>query len=110
MPTVNIPESERQKPRVSEEKFQFYLSRWKEETGGESSLTNITSNMNYLRIISLGIEAVPMILRELQREPAPWFVALRAITEDDSVGRDFPGDFRAKAAAWIRWGQEHGYV
>ena len=76
MPTVNIPESERARLKEPEEKFQYYLSKWKEETGGDSSLTNITSNMNYLRIISLGIEVVPMILRELQREPAPWFVAL----------------------------------
>jgi hypothetical protein len=110
MPTVNIPESGRQGAKEAEKKFQYYLSKWKEETGGDSSLTNITSNMNYLRIISLGIDAIPMILRELQREPAPWFVALRAITEDDSVGRDSPGDFRKKAAAWIQWGKEHGYV
>ena len=94
----------------AEAKFRFYASRWKEEIGGESSLTNITNNMNYLRIIRIGTEAIPLILQELQRQPAPWFVALRAISEDDSVGRNSPGNFRAMAAAWIQWGKDHGYI
>lgn len=93
-----------------EKKFRYYASKWKDETGGDSSLTNITSNMNYLRIIRIGDEAIPLILRELRREPAPWFVALRAISEDDSIGRDSPGDFRKTAAAWIQWGKDHGYI
>jgi hypothetical protein len=91
-------------------KFRYYAEKWKNETGGDSSLTNITSNMNYLRIIRIGDEAIPLILQELQRESAPWFVALRAISEDDSVGRDSPGDFRKMAAAWIQWGKDHGHI
>jgi hypothetical protein len=91
-------------------KFRYYAAKWKHETGGDSSLTNITSNMNYLRIIRIGEEAIPLILQELQRESAPWFVALRAISEDDSVGRDSPGDFRKMAAAWIQWGKDRGYI
>jgi hypothetical protein len=94
----------------AEAKFRHYASKWKEEIGGESSLTNITNNMNYLRIIRIGDEAIPLILQELQRDPAPWFVALRAISEDDSVGRDSPGNFRKMAAAWIQWGKDHGYI
>lgn len=94
----------------AEIKFRHYAAKWKEEIGGDSSLTNATSNMNYLRIIRLGDVAIPLILRELQKEPAPWFIALRAISEDDSVGRDSPGDFRKKAADWIRWGIEHEHI
>jgi hypothetical protein len=94
----------------AEAKFRYYASKWKEEIGGESSLTNITNNMNYLRIIRIGAEAIPLILQELQQHPAPWFVALRAITEDDSVGRNSPGNFRAMAAAWIQWGKDHGHI
>jgi len=94
----------------AEAKFRYYASKWKEEIGGDSSLTNITSNMNYLRIIRIGDKAIPFILQELQQEPAPWFVALRAISEDDSVGRDSPGNFRKMAAAWIQWGKDRGYI
>jgi hypothetical protein len=95
---------------LSKKKFQYYLSKWKEEIRGDSSLTNITGNMNYLRIISIGHSAIPLILKELQREPGPWFVALRAISEVDSVGRDSPGDFRKKSVAWIKWGKDNGYI
>lgn len=94
----------------AEVKFRYYAAKWKEEIGGDSSLTNITSNMNYLRIIRIGNEAIPLILRELQQGPAPWFVALRAISEEDSIGRDSPGDFRKMAAAWIQWGKDRGYI
>jgi hypothetical protein len=94
----------------AEMKFRYYAAKWKEEIGGDSSLTNITSNMNYLRIIAIGDEALPLILQELQKQPAPWFVALRAISEDDSVGRNSPGDFRKKAADWIQWGKENGHI
>lgn len=94
----------------AENKFRHYAAKWKEEIGGDSSLTNITSNMNYLRIISIGDEAIPLILQELQREPAPWFVALRAISEEDSVGRDSPGNFRKIAASWIQWGKDRAYI
>jgi hypothetical protein len=93
-----------------EVRFCSLASRWKAEIGPDSSLSNITNNMNYLRIIAMGEEAIPLILRELQREPAPWFVALRAITGEDSVDRDFPGNFRKKADAWLRWGFENGYI
>jgi len=94
----------------AEKKFRYYAAKWKAEIGGDSSLTSITNNMNYLRIIRIGHEAIPLILQELQREPAPWFVALRAISEDDSVGRDSPGNFGKMAAAWIQWGKEHRYI
>ena len=94
----------------TERKFRYYAAKWKEQIGGDSSLTNATSNMNYLRIIKLGNDALPLILRELQKEAAPWFIALRAISEDDSVGRGSAGDFRKKAADWIQWGIERGYI
>ncbi len=66
--------------------------------------------MNYLRIIGIGEPAIPLILRELQRESGPWFVALRALTGEDTVGRDCPGDFRKIAFAWLEWGKSRGYI
>src|SRR5436190_24306113 len=55
--------------------FGLLSKQWREEVGAESSLTKITGNMNYLRVISLGKKVVPLILRELQFERAPWFLA-----------------------------------
>jgi len=90
--------------------FQSLSRKWKEETGAESSLSNITSNINYLKVIKMGDRAIPFILRELRSEPAPWFLALRVITEEPNVGMEHSGNFRKMAGAWIRWGEQHGYI
>lgn len=94
----------------AEQEFDRLSRKWREDTGAESSLSRITGNMSYLRIISLGWKAVPLILRELEREPAPWFLALRAITGEENVGREQPGNFRRSAEAWLTWGRDRGYV
>src|SRR5438045_993176 len=79
------PDNRETTPDATEEEFGTFSKKWREEVGAESSLSRITGNMNYLRIISLGKKAVPLILRDLQREPAPWFLALRAITGEQDV-------------------------
>jgi hypothetical protein len=84
--------------------FSALVKKWKDETGGDSSLSRITGNRHYLKIISLGPQVVPLILRELQKEPAPWFVALRVLTDELDVGKESPGNFSRMADAWIRWG------
>ena len=97
-------------PEASNVEFRRYLSAWKEETGGVSSLTEITGSMNYLRIISMGERALPYIFTELQKGPSAWFVALRAITKNDEIGSENVGDFRKKGMAWLKWGEENGYI
>ena len=92
-----------------ETQFNELVEKWIEETGGESSLSNITSNINYLRIISLGKGVVPLIIEQLKIKPAPWFVALRAITGELNVGKEHSGNFRKIAQAWIEWCSQNGY-
>jgi len=93
-----------------ETKFHSYSTRWKEEIGGVSSLSQITSNRHYLRVIALGPNVIPCILKSLQQEPAPWFAALRALSGRDDIGREHAGNFRKIADAWIEWGRQEGYV
>jgi len=104
------PDAGEAAPDTTEEEFRTFSKNWREEVGAESSLSKITGNMNYLRIISLGRKAVPLILRDLQREPAPWFLALRAITGEQNVGREYAGNFRRMAESWVAWGREKGYI
>ena len=40
---------------------------------------------SYQRIIGLGSAVVPLLLRELERQPDHWFWALKAITGADPV-------------------------
>lgn len=64
----------------------------------------------YQRIIGKGKEAIPFILRELEREPDHWFWALNAITGEDPVKKEDQGDIAAMSRAWIHWGRQSGYI
>lgn len=74
----------------------------------EPSLQRKVMHPAYQRIIGLGPSAVPLILRELHREPNHWFWALRALTGIDAAqGTE---GVREAADRWLRWGEEHGYL
>jgi len=64
----------------------------------------------YQAIVALGPPVVPLLLRDLKREPAHWFEALKAITGEDPVqSRDW-GKIGAMTAAWLAWGRTRGLV
>jgi hypothetical protein len=65
---------------------------------------------SYQKIIGMGLEAVPLILEELGREPSQWFWALEAITDENPVPPEAAGKVRLMAKAWIQWGREHGLL
>lgn len=100
--TAHTPEVERE--------FYELANKWRENIAEDSSITNITENINYLRIIALGEPVVPLILKELRREPAPWFLALNAITGEMTIGNEYPGDFARMAQEWVNWGVRNGFV
>ena len=90
--------------------FNVLAERWRNETAHLSSLTKKITHPSYLRIISLGRGALPLILRQLEHEPAYWFVALRALSGEDPVSADKVGNFKATREAWLRWGRSQGLV
>lgn len=108
---ITISHSPISAPTIIETRFNELVSMWQYETGGQSSLSRITGNRHYLRIIAeLGEGAIPLILGRLQSTPEPWFVALRAITGDYQVGSQYSGNFRKMADAWIEWGKQNNYM
>ena len=64
----------------------------------------------YQRIIGIGMPAVPLILRELEREPHHWFWALEAITEQNPVPAEALGKTNDMARAWLDWGKRQGLI
>jgi hypothetical protein len=58
----------------------------------------------------MGTDAIPLILKELQREPDQWFWALEAITEEDPVPPEAKGNVARMAQAWIEWGKQRGFL
>ncbi len=71
--------------KALETQFAVLADQWKAATGLLSSSTAISSHPAYRAIIALGPAVVPLILRDLEREPAHWFEALQAITGEDPV-------------------------
>jgi uncharacterized protein HemY len=92
------------------DRFQRLRTQWKEQSRYLSNTAQMSMLGPYQRIIGMGTAAVPLILEELRREPDHWFWALESITEQNPVAPEDAGRVQAMAAAWIRWGIEHGYV
>jgi len=86
-----------------EQAFRQLADEWIADTEFQSSMTRITAHPSYRKIISLGQEVLPLILRELGTRPRPWFSALHEITGHDPVQPHERGDMAAMAAAWQRW-------
>ena len=98
----NVPEAVRIR-------FQRLADEWKSTGRFSSSVTAIAMQPAYQQIIGLGPAAVPLILRELSREPHQWFWALKAITDADPVKPENIGIPAGMAADWLTWGAENGY-
>ena len=93
------------RPAAVARQFEALAAQWKTATAFTSSATAMVAHPAYQAIIALGPPVVPLLLQELEREPAHWFEALRAITGEDPVARDDWGKMSAMAAAWVKWGR-----
>jgi hypothetical protein len=84
--------------------FREQVDRWKDETGHLSSITRAIAHPSYLRIIGMGKEVLPILLKELREHPDHWLVALNAITGEDPAPKE--SNFTEAVAAWIKWGED----
>jgi len=96
------------KPLV--ERFQFLKDDWKRNTRHLSNVAQISLVFSYQNIIGMGPAVVPLILKELEKEPDHWFWALEAITGENPVGENEAGDLEAPARAWVQWGKQKGIL
>jgi len=93
-----------------EHTFAELTDTWRKETAIFSSATTIAMHPAYQRIIGMGEKVIPLILRELQKEPDHWFWALSAITGDNPIQPEDAGDIEKMRNAWLEYGKEHGYL
>lgn len=94
---------------VDTERFERLKTEWEEASAHMSSTTDIAMLPSYQQIIGMGEIAVPLILRELEKEPAHWFWALKSITGESPIPLESRGRVREMAEAWIGWGRQNGY-
>jgi hypothetical protein len=93
----------------TESRFRSLADAWKEESLYLSSASDMIALPSYQEIIKMGAPAVPLLLRELEREPHFWSWALTAITGEDPVPPASRGRLADIAQAWLRWGKDKGY-
>ncbi len=72
-----------------EKKFQYLAAIWRAETCYLSSSSAMTRHPAYQEIISMGPAVVPLLLREMAREPDHWWHALQTLTGANPLE---PGD------------------
>lgn len=99
-------------PSAFEKQFYSLSKKWKKEVGGYSTMIHITGNDNYLDIIGMGKDVVPLILKELEKEADYWFVALKhtAKPDTDPVPDDHYGDIEKMREDWLNWGKEQKLI
>ena len=91
-----------------EKTFRLLADKWREETAYFSLALKKAVHPAYQRIIGMGPNAIPLILRELEQRPGHWFWALNAIAGEDPARPD--DNFDQAVEAWLRWGRTKGYL
>lgn len=88
--------------------FKAHAEKWRKDTQHTSSVTKMITHPSYRRIMGMGRDALPLILRELKDRPDHWLIALNAITGEDPAPAD--SKFNEAVDAWLAWGEEKGYL
>ncbi len=102
-------ESEEPLPRSeAEERFEKLAEEWRRECAHLSSIREKVLHPAYQQIIGMGKDALPLLLRELEREPDHWFWALWAITQENPVLPEHRGRVRLMAQDWLDWARRRG--
>ncbi|MHB8654323.1 MAG: hypothetical protein ACYDA9_10630 [Terriglobia bacterium] len=94
-------------------KFKKLALQWKQERGAQSTVLGMSALPSYVKIIGMGPDALPLILKQLKSEagnPDHWFWALAAISDENPVPPESRGKLSEMAKAWIAWGESEGYV
>ena len=110
----NLPASEELNidwvPVTSTVEFDLYfrnlVEAWKRDTSHISLMSLRVSHPAYKEIISMGRQALPLILAELDEKPDHWFHALSILADENPVSAGFCGTVREAAALWVAWGRD----
>ncbi|MDP1996239.1 MAG: hypothetical protein Q8J90_03490 [Gallionella sp.] len=90
-------------------KFEKLVTEWKTSRSSINSGTEMFTHPAYQKIIGMGIEAVPLILKEMGINIDHWFWALKAITGKDPVPPAHRGRLKLMTKDWLSWAKKQGY-
>jgi hypothetical protein len=104
-PSPSLVEPE---PPPARKTFEGLADLWERETGPYAFLYEKAMHWAYQRIIGLGPQAIPWILRRLAERSGHWFWALESLTgEDPAAGLETMAEARE---AWLAWGRRQYYL
>ena len=89
--------------------FANLADEWEKNRPHGVDLHEMIKHPAYEKVINLGEDAVPLILRHIEKKPGHWFCALHAITGANPVPEDCRGNLQKMTAAWLQWGHDQGY-
>jgi hypothetical protein len=92
-----------------ESTFECFYNEWYEETKYLSS-SKIFENKYYKKIISMGMDIVPVMINKLKESPEHFFVALAKITGKNPVKSENKGKINKMAEDWIVWWEQNKNV
>lgn len=100
-----------------ESTFNVLADKWEQETAYYSLMGQMVQHYSYQLILSIGKEAIPLILRRIERQGGLWYHALETIsgipTPAGKTNLQTEGwhtvDVKKANAAWLQWGKEQGY-
>jgi hypothetical protein len=87
-----------------EAKFNRLANEWSESVAHVSSLDAMVNHPKYREIIDLGWDAVPFLLKDLERNRRFWLPALAEITTIRPYDPSDAGNSRRMIDAWVKWG------
>jgi hypothetical protein len=96
-----------------EVEFDRLVGEWKREVRSKSLMITIAMHPAYQQMMGMGPKVLPFIFERIKRSDEKayqWFWALAAITRQNPIPIEMRGKIREMTRAWLRWGQEHGYV
>jgi hypothetical protein len=91
-----------------ESKFRALADRWRKETRHSSSVNRMAMHPAYQQIVGMGHDALPFILRELEKTRGHWLWALYAINGEDIAPEG--STFDEAVDAWLEWGRTHNHI
>lgn len=80
------------------------------ETLSERFVTQMIHHPAHQAIVDMGEQAVPLILKELERETDHWSPALHRLTRASPVPKDHEGNIANMKKAWLEWGREQKLI
>lgn len=96
---------------LDEKRFKQLSSQWRRETRALSSILHKTIlNSSYMEIIKNGNQFLSFILKDLERGPDHWFIALERITGENPITEKELGKMDKMAEVWIKWGKEKAKI